>query len=499
MEKTTTYIVEAVVGNENQVTQGANEQKFAPPQQHNILHSILDEIEEIDFREKAGLKGEEKLETRHYLIVSIEEVLSVAIKNKWGLCKKDNFLMVFNGAFWQSIDRAELEDFLGKATEKMGVDKNLSRYYSFREHLFKQFLSSAKLTKLQDDDKSVKINLLNGTFEIIGETQILRLVDRRDFLTYQLPFNYDPQSKATLFTKYLDRVLPDVERQMVLAEYIGYLFVKAQTLKLEKVLMLFGGGANGKSVLFEIVNALLGKENVSNFSLQNLTNENGYYRAKIANKLVNYASEINNKLSTDVFKQLASGEPIEARLPYGEPFIITDYAKLIFNCNDLPRDIEQTNAFFRRFLIIPFDVTIPEGEQDKELAKKIIDKEMSGVFNWVLEGLNRLLTQKALSKCDAIEKQLESYKLQSDSVRMFIDDHNYESCVSQYTALKDMYTAYREFCNASGYRVCNIRSFSERLKNIGFEFERKNQGNVVYAKKKVVLEITSATQPTPLL
>lgn len=63
---------------------------------------------------------------------------------------------------------------------------------------------------------------------------------------------------------------------------------------------------------------------------------------------------IGGKIETDIFKQMASGEPIEARLPYSEPFILNGSAALIFNCNDLPKDVEHTNAFFRRFLIIGF-------------------------------------------------------------------------------------------------------------------------------------------------
>ena len=173
-----------------------------------------------------------------------------------------------------------------------------------------------------------------------------------------------------MFEAYLNKVLPGdegVKKQMILAEYLGYLFIKTETLKLEQVLLLYGTGANGKSVFFDIVNALLGSENVSSYSLQNLTDDKcGYFRAMLANKLVNYTSEINGKLETAIFKQLVSGEPVEARLPYGEPFTLTNYAKLIFNCNELPKDVEQSTAYFRRFLIIPFDVTIPEAEQDKE-------------------------------------------------------------------------------------------------------------------------------------
>ena len=96
---------------------------------------------------------------------------------------------------------------------------------------------------------------------------------------------------------------------------------------------MYGTGANGKSVFFEVVNALIGMENISHFTLENLTNTRGEYRAQIATKLVNYASEINGKLESAIFKQIVSGEPIEARALYGQPYTIKQYAKLIFNCS----------------------------------------------------------------------------------------------------------------------------------------------------------------------
>ena len=99
----------------------------------------------------------------------------------------------------------------------------------------------------------------------------------------------------------------------------------------------------------------------------------------LGNKLVNYASEINGKMDVSIFKQLVSGEPVDARLPYGEPFTLSNYGKLIFNCNQLPTSVEHTHAFFRRFLIIPFEVTIPEEQQDKQLSEKIINSELAGV------------------------------------------------------------------------------------------------------------------------
>src|SRR5690554_8092599 len=126
----------------------------------------------------------------------------------------------------------------------------------------------------------------------------------------------------------------------------------------------------------------------------------------VANKLVNYASEINGKLEASIFKQLVSGEPVDARLPYGEPFTLTNYAKLIFNCNELPKVVENSHSFFRRFLILTFGVTIPEEEQDSQLAHKIIESELPGVLNWVLGGLDRLLRQRRFTKSDAVNKAL---------------------------------------------------------------------------------------------
>ena len=315
-------------------------------------------------RQLLATSGSEKLKNSHYLITVIEQVLKLAKDNNWGICRNHDFIYLFSGEYWQLIEEEALKTFLSLAAEQMGVNRYDARHFHFREHLFKQFLASANLPKPEQLKDALCINLKNGTFQISPEGTFLRPFISADFMTYQLPFDFNSEAKAPIFEEYLNKVLPDKDSQDILSEYLGYVFIRSTTLKLEKTLLLYGGGANGKSVFYEIVRQLLGEQNTSEFSLQSLTNGNGYYRAMIANKLVNYASEISGKLETSIFKQLVSGEPVEARLPYGKPFSITGYAKLIFNCNELPKDVEQTRGYFRRFLIIPFEVTIPEAEQD---------------------------------------------------------------------------------------------------------------------------------------
>ncbi len=452
-----------------------------------ILRQLVKQFKPLKFEELANPNNAEdfKLHTRHYLILSIEETLKLAVNNRLGLCKNNDFIYLYNGTFWAEIDKETFQKFLGAAALKMSVPKFSAEFYQFKEHLFKQFLSTAYLPTPAIDKNTVLINLQNGTFEISSQGTKLRPFDRKDFITYQLPFEYNPEAKAPIFQAYLDRVLPDVERQRVLAEYLGYVFIKhgSKVLKEEKALILYGGGSNGKGVFYEVVNALLGAENISSYSLQSVTDESGYFRAKLANKLVNYASEINTKLESSRFKRMVSGETVDARLPYGQPFNMEQYAKFIFNCNKLPTDVEHTNAYFRRFLIIPFDVTISESEKNTNLHNEIIDAELSGVFNWVLDGLNRLLTQKRFSECEAARKAVEEYKIDSDSVQMFLLDHDYKPSSIMSTSLKVMYPEYVQYCKDSGLFPVSIKLISDRIRSCGITVVRKTNGNEVFAVK----------------
>jgi len=425
-----------------------------------------------------------KANEKQKLILSIENLLSIADSNNWGLCKNGGFLYLYNGMYWVKLDKDTLTNFLGKVAEKQGIQKLTARYFDFRDKLLKQFFATAYLPTPEPPANTVLLNLNNGTLEVTPNGTQLRQFNPEDFLTYLLPFDYNPGATAPKFKAFLDKVLPDKELQNILSEFLGYVFIKTNYLKLEKALLLYGTGANGKSVVYDIVNALLGAENVTSYSLENLTDRNGYYRAMIAGKLANYASEINGKLETSFFKQLASGEPVEACIKYQNPFIITDYAKLIFNLNELPREIEHTNAYFRRLLIVPFTETIPEHEQDKELAKKIIETELSGVFNWVLQGLNRILANRHFSTSKKAEEARDAYKLESDSVRGFIADNDYTPSETTDVLYKELYSEYRVYCFEDGYKPVHKGNFRKRLEAQGIRIEKVgSEGNKAFIKR----------------
>lgn len=426
-----------------------------------------------------------KLRHKHYLVIAIDQLLEMAAEKNWNLCRRHDFYYCYNGMYWENIHHDDMKDFLGRVAARMGVPKFDSRYFEFRDKLFKQFEMQAHLPAPVIPVDTVLINLQNGTFEISPEKQDLREFRHEDFLTYQLPFKYDPGATAPLFQKYLNEVLPDLERQNILAEFLGYVFTR--NLKLEVVLFLYGSGRNGKGVIFEIIKALLGTENISHYSLANVTDSSGYYRAKLMNKLVNWASDVGDHLQSDIFKQLASGEPVDARLPYKEPFQLENVCKFIFNTNTLPTKVEHTYAFFERFLIIPFEEYIKPENRDPKLPAKIIEKELPGVFNWIMTGLRRLLKQNRISRCAASEKILNQFRKESDSVALFCEDRKAKPSKTDYVLSKNLYFDYRSYCVDEGLKPLARKNFHSRLEDLDYPIERKTAGKVVYMSREVMI------------
>ena len=127
-----------------------------------VLPELLSLISRVDFRELAELPPKETPKKKHYIICVVEQVLKIAKENHFGLARKYDFFYLYNGAYWQLIDDQQLTDFLGKAAEKMGVEKFDARHYQFRDELLKQFIVSAHLQKPEPNENTTIINLDTG-------------------------------------------------------------------------------------------------------------------------------------------------------------------------------------------------------------------------------------------------------------------------------------------------------------------------------------------------
>ena len=443
--------------------------KSAKPLIKVLIEDIGDTLEK--YQNDSGGISPGKIPQKLWIVAIVFRLEHIARANGWGLAMENGGVYVYNGRYWERMDDDQLMRFLSEAAVKMGYHSPADAMtHTFKANIVKQYVAHVPLLQRNDDPDRVLINLQNGTFEVTAGGGRLRKHRPDDSLTYVLPYSYDEKAKRPLFDRYLNRVLPDSESRDVLQEFHGYVFSRA--LKLEKALILYGNGANGKSVQFEVTRALFGEANVSTKTLGDLIdNDSGNdNRAKLKDKLLNYGSEIRGeKMDIDIFKRLVSGEPVAAREKYKTGFDLQNTCKFIFNANTLPKETERTHAYFRRFLIVPYTETIHENEKDTELHRKIIANELPGVLNWAIAGLMRLLKNKDFSRCEASAQVLEAYKKESNSVVLFIED---ESLIPDSEARypnKSLYTLYKEWCIDNGMRPLNNGNFSKELLDMGFE------------------------------
>lgn len=451
----------------------------------DICDYILKLRSDLEIEYKLYKKSEIRTELKKFepimekkVLITIRRILQIAEEFGIGLGFNSLFSYLFDPkeGYWELTKLEVLECFLTESAQKAGIFKYDAELPKNKKRLYDQFTFLAAIPVPKINENEVRINLRNGTF-VVGKGAIeLRPFDCRDFFKYRLPFDFDPEAEAPLFKKYLERVMPEKEAQNVLSEYIGYVFAK--NLKLKKCLVLVGNGANGKSVFYEIVEALLGRHNIKTFPLNQLTDANGYYRAELTNVLLNYSSELGGKsIDFDLAKQLISNEPVSARSPYGKPFILTDYCRFMFNTNLMPKHIEQSNGFFRRFMFMDFDITIPPMEQDVDLSKKIIESELSGVFNWVIEGLKRLLKKKAFTVSPKIVSATKKLMTESNSVACFMEAFNLVPSTTEHENSIFLYEKYDDYCKKSGAYKTNKIEFLRRLEMLGYTVRRKATNN----------------------
>jgi len=311
------------------------------------------------------------------------------------------------------------------------------------------------------------INLDNGIIDMQDwrDTGVLTLKKHSpEYLSsIRIPVKYDPSAKCPKIKQFLIDILP-ADCQDLIYEIIGHLLFP--DCRFQKAFMLTGQGSNGKSVLLAMIEHFIGTKNTSSVSLQDLS-ENKFRAAELSGKLVNIFPDISSKFMEDsaLFKAMVSGDRITVERKGQNPFQIKNTARLMFSANEIPRSKDNSYAFFRRWIIIKFSQSFPEGDprRDENLLSKITTpEEMSGLLNMALEGFARLCTNRRFSQPDSIIDELEKYKTDNDTVKQFVP----ECCniaEQAWSEKSKLYEAYKKWCSDGSFHPVTRQKFNIRL------------------------------------
>jgi putative DNA primase/helicase len=289
------------------------------------------------------------------------------------------------------------------------------------------------------------VNLKNGMIKV--ETMELLPHNPEIGFTYVLPYNYDPEAKTPHFDKYLEQVtMGRQDLKETLLDFMAYCFVPEYTDHC--FLWLAGSGRNGKSTYSELLQALMGKQNVSNVMLDFFEKETSL--ALMNRKLLNCGEESDNKRISGtimgVLKALSSGASVTVAQKYEIGFNMRPTAKLLFSSNVKPHIEGVNQAVESRFILVPFDMRLEEGERnDIDPTVKInVLAEASGVLNIALSRLKGRFHNFKVHRSKIGKEEMRQILRDSDSVLEFIEEC---LCVAEgvETSLDDLYSHYKLF------------------------------------------------------
>ena len=318
------------------------------------------------------------------------------------------------------------------------------------------------------------LTLANGFLDLdevlCGDENDLQLYehDRRNFTTVALPYEHDPDAKCPLWLRTLGEVLPRTNktdrRIKLLQEYMGWSLV-ASDKRFERFLAMVGDGANGKSTVLRVWEALLGTENVSHLAIEQLTTR--FDAAAMAGKLANIAAEMNfgGDVGEGRLKAMVTGDPIQIDRKYKPPISMWPTAKLIFATNALPQFKDRSEGLWRRLIAMPFLVSIPRKDQDKSRSERLME-ELPGILNWALVGLRRLYSQGEFTDCEECRRCGKEHRTHSDPFLQFVEQH-VEFDPNQYVYSQAAYDFYVKFCGDNCRMATNSSDFGKRLRKLG--------------------------------
>ena len=222
----------------------------------------------------------------------------------------------------------------------------------------------------------------------------------------------------------------------------------------EKSFILLGNGDNGKSVLLLLLNSMLGKDNVSNIALQDLVS-NPFAAARLDGKLANIYTDLKSTAlkNEEKIKNLSSGEAMHVENKYQQGFDMVTYATLIFSCNQFPKVYDQSDGFFRRWIIIEFKrkFALGDPDRDEKLKDKLIDdqSEKDIVFSYLMVYSEKLLRTGKFRYSLGHKEIRKLWNANADPLTNFIDNCIIDKEGSKKTK-RDTYKFYEQWCYDHG-------------------------------------------------
>jgi len=380
--------------------------------------------------------------------------------------KNQHELVCINGMFYT------VDGLIDASSIKQEIQSQIQPYVSTSlsakvNSLFESLRNECYIP--QPEPISNVVNITDTALKI-DETGVFEI--ESGFTLNRLDVKYDINAKCNLWKIFLNSLL-EPEDILTLQEYIGYCLVP--TTKAQKALFLIGKGGEGKSVVGEVIHGLF-KNSMVQGELHHIQ-DNRFMLAQLENKLVFYDDDLQTSALTDTgtFKKIVTANiPILVERK-GEPhYEMQPYCRIIASGNKgIEACYDHSEGFYRRLIILKCKAKPVDRKDDKILGEKIINHELSGLLNWAIEGLQRLMSKNwDFSLSDKSLENLKRAEEEGNNLLLFLKDTTsviYSETVD--VTSSEIYDAYERWCELNALKPLGMRTISSYLRENADDYD----------------------------
>lgn len=382
--------------------------------------------------------------------------LACYMRDEFKVLSTDAFTYIHEDGFYQYAERGYLASIIDKLT--------LGKLKPTQINQFIQMIMA------KTNQKNIALKSTDGFMNL--KNGILNIKDKKlighsphYFFKYKLPHSYNAESQCPRFMEFLDYIFEgNLDYIEATAEIFGYCILGGHPF-LHKAIILYGEGRNGKSTWLDILKCLLGNQNVSAVSLANLIKP--FSVVNLDGKLANITDETpSDQINAEVFKAATAGGCLTAAHKGKPEYEFNCNARFLFASNKMPHFNESTIGLKERLYFVRFERFIEESKRDSTFKTLIMNEEMSGIINFAIRGLDRLMLRNQLPQTAGNKETMDEFKLESDSVYEFFKSRLVVDVrAGEIVPLQTLYSSYDAYCRSSGRKSVSKNLFSRRIES----------------------------------
>lgn len=395
-----------------------------------------------------------------------------------------NKFYIYDGMKWKVDDKGSIRKLIDEMIESIKDEKIIhgddvteeeareffQKYYKktrgtqAKKNIMNELMHRRPATPDEFDKDDMLLNVANGYIDLTSRE--LYKHDINKMFSQITNTDYTEKMQPAVWLDFLNDIFAGDQKVIrYIQKALGYSLTGSTREQI--MFILFGKGRNGKSIFVEVISEILGdySNNMQAKSLMVKKNDNiNTDIARLSKARFVTSSEPNEGFRFDegLIKQLTGGDKVTARFLYAEEFEYTPKFKIWVSTNHKPIIRGTDDGIWRRLVLIPFDVQIPEEKVDKDLKYKLL-REAPAILNWMAEGAYMWM-QEGLAMPEKLKEAVQKYRNEMDTLGQFIEDcckvdKNSSEKVS------NLHQAYKTWSNdnLTSTKVLGMKSFSQKM------------------------------------